>query len=216
MGSNYGKGVIVGVPPPPAKWKGKGELKGTGCDNKLIGARNFDSGSTDPPIDEEGHRTHTASTATGNFVNDANVFGQANGTAVGMAPLSHLAIYKVCSESGCGESDILAGMDTAVEDGVDVLSLSLDGGSNPFCADGIAVGTFTAIQNGIFVNCSAGNFVPYDTSLLNEAPWILTVGASTIDRSIKTTVVLGSTEEYDGESLFQPADCPSTLVPRLC
>ncbi|XP_002509668.2 subtilisin-like protease [Ricinus communis] len=223
--SNYGKGVIIGVldtgitpdhpsfsdegmPSPPAKWKGKCEFNGTACNNKLIGARTFQSDEHPSgdmePFDDVGHGTHTASTAAGNFVDGASVFGNANGTAVGMAPLAHLAMYKVCSDFGCSESDILAAMDTAVEEGVDILSLSLGGGSAPFSADGIAVGAFGAIQNGIFVSCSAGNSGPDNYTLSNEAPWILTVGASTIDRSIRATVKLGNNEEFFGESLFQP------------
>ncbi|XP_021901867.1 subtilisin-like protease SBT1.2 [Carica papaya] len=224
--SNYGKGVIIGVldtgvtawhpsfndeglPPPPAKWKGKCELNGTACNNKLIGARNFESSS--PPVDEEGHGTHTASTAAGNYVKGANVFGQASGTAVGMAPLAHLAIYKVCGVFGCRESSILGAMDTAIGDGVDVLSLSLGGGSMPFFADNIAMGAFRATQKGIFVSCSAGNEGPQFGTLSNEAPWILTVGASTIDRSIRTTVKLGNGKTFDGESIYQPKEFRSKL-----
>lgn len=234
--SSYGKGVIIGVldtgitpghpsfsdkgmPPPPAKWKGKCEFNVTACNNKLIGARNFvpsdETGKIDPPFDLVGHGTHTASTAAGNFVEQANVFGQANGTAVGVAPWAHLAIYQVCSDFGCSESSILAAMDTAVEDGVDVLSLSLGGGSIPFYADGIAVGAFGAIQNGVFVSCSAGNSGPFLASLSNEAPWILTVGASTIDRSVIATARLGNGADFEGESLFQPKDFPSMLLPLV-
>ncbi|KAL6280219.1 hypothetical protein ACE6H2_017100 [Prunus campanulata] len=121
----------------------------------------------------------------------------------------------VCSEKGCAEGDILAALDTAVEDGVDVLSLSLGGASVPFYADGIAIGAFGAIQKGIFVSCSAGNSGPFYASLANEAPWILTVGASTIDRSIKATALLGNGAEYDGESLFQPKDFSSKLLPLV-
>lgn len=228
--SNYGEGVIIGLldtgitpghpsfsdegmPPPPAKWKGKCEFD-AGCNNKLIGARNFVEGDKGPPTDEEGHGTHTASTAGGNFVEGANVFGNANGTAVGMAPLAHLAMYKVCGDL-CSESAILAAMDAAVEDGVDVLSLSLGGGSVPFYMDSIAVGAFTAIQKGIFVSCSAGNDGPMYGTLSNEAPWILTVGASTIDRSIAAIAKLGNGLTFDGESLFQPKDFHSTLLPLV-
>ncbi|XWS49011.1 hypothetical protein CRYUN_Cryun13aG0126900 [Craigia yunnanensis] len=162
--------------------EGECEFDG-GCNNKLIGARNFAEGEAGPPTDEEDHGTHTASTAGGNYVKGANVFRNANGTAVGMAPLAHLAMYKVCGEV-CSESAVLAAMDAAVEDGVDVLSISLGGGSVPFYIDSIAVGAFTAIQKGIFVSCSTGNEGPLYGTLSNEAPWILTVGASTIDRSI--------------------------------
>ncbi|KAF5176043.1 Subtilisin-like protease SBT1.2 [Thalictrum thalictroides] len=232
--SNFGKGVIVGVldtgvfpshpsfsdegmPPPPAKWKGRCEFNGTDCNNKIIGARNFVSGTLgELPIDDDGHGTHTASTATGAFVKNAEVLGNAYGTATGMAPWAHLAIYKVCSIEDCLESDILAGLDTAVEDGVDVLSVSLGVDyTDKFFLDNIAIGSFAAIQKGIFISCSAGNLGPFNSTLANEAPWILTVGASTMDRRIRAIAKLGNDEQFDGESTFQPKDFPSTLMPLV-
>ena len=68
---------------------------------------------------------------------------------------------------------------------MDVLSLSIGGDFVPFYGGAIALGAFNAIQKGIFGRCSAGNDGPFYGSLSNEAPWILTVGASTIDRTIK-------------------------------
>ncbi|KAJ0770111.1 putative cucumisin [Helianthus annuus] len=229
-GSNYGKGIIIGVldtgitpghpsfddkgkGPPPAKWKGKCEV--AGCNKKLIGVKNFVNSSTGSPLDEDGHGTHTSSTAAGNFVEGANAIGNDNGTAAGMAPLAHLAMYKVCSETGCRSSDILAGMDAAIEDGVDVLSLSIGGPSRPFYSNLLAIGALAAIQKGIFVSCSAGNSGPLNSSLSNEAPWILTVGASTIDRKVTSTVKLGNGVLVDGESLFQPKDFPETPLPLV-
>ncbi|KAG5588888.1 hypothetical protein H5410_039402 [Solanum commersonii] len=152
--SNYGKGVIIGVldtgispdhpsfsdegmPPPPAKWKGKCELNfTTKCNNKLIGMRTFpkENGS---PIDDDGHGTHTASTAAGGFVRGANVYGNANGTAV------------ACDSIGCDASDILAAMDAAIDDGVDILSLSLGGFTRPFYNDPVALGAYTSTERGI-------------------------------------------------------------------
>ncbi|KAL7594348.1 hypothetical protein Lser_V15G30687 [Lactuca serriola] len=229
-GSNYGKGIIIGVldtgitpghpsfddkgvPPPPQKWKGKCEV--AGCNNKLIGARDFTDSASGSPLDDEGHGTHTSSTAAGNFVDGANVYGMAKGTAAGMAPLAHVAMYKVCDDDGCSDSAILAAMDAAIEEGVDVLSLSLGGPSLPFYEDGIAVGAFSAIQKGIFVSCSAGNSGPFNSTLSNEAPWILTVGASTMDRNIRATVYLGNKALLDGESLFQPKDFPQNFMPLV-
>ncbi|KOM44754.1 hypothetical protein LR48_Vigan06g006000 [Vigna angularis] len=232
--SDFGKGIIIGLldtgitpdhpsfsdegmPLPPAKWNGLCEFSGRRtCNNKLIGARNFVKNSNSSlPLDSFGHGTHTASTAAGRFVQGANLFGNANGTAVGMAPDAHLAMYKVCDLSGCLESAILAGMDTAIEDGVDVLSLSLGGPSFPFFDDPIALGAFSAIQKGIFVSCSAGNSGPDYASLSNEAPWILTVGASTIDRRILATAKLGNGQLFIGESIFQPHDFTPTLLPLV-
>ncbi|KAK6137647.1 hypothetical protein DH2020_028573 [Rehmannia glutinosa] len=199
--SNYGKGVIIGVidtgifpnhpsfsdegmPPPPAKWKGKCEFNFTACNNKLIGARYFTYGNG-TPMDEDGHGTHTASTAAGNFVAGANYFGQANGTAVGIAPLAHLAVYKVCWRSV------------------------------PFTFDAVALGAYAAMQKGIFVSCSAMNSGPSYGTLSNVAPWILTVGASTTDRRLRATVVLGNKEEIDGEAIIQPKNFSQVLLPLV-
>ncbi|KZV19459.1 hypothetical protein F511_08800 [Dorcoceras hygrometricum] len=229
--SNYGKGVIIGVldggilpehpsfsdegmPPPPAKWKGKCEFNHTTCNNKIIGARYIGTLPDESPLDDDGHGTHVAGTAAGGFVKGAKLFGSANGTATGIAPLAHLAIYKVCSLS-CFGSDVLAGMDFAIEDGVDVLSISLGGISFAFYNDLIALGAYSAMEQGILVSCSAGNGGPSYLSVRNSAPWILTVGASTTDRKIRATAVLGNKEQFDGESAYQPTDFPSTPLPLV-
>ncbi|KAK7262039.1 hypothetical protein RIF29_28367 [Crotalaria pallida] len=132
-----------------------------------------------------------------------------------MAPEAHIAMYKVCNNDDFPESAILAAMDIAIEDGVDVLSLSLGLGSLPFFDDPIALGAFAAIQKGIFVSCSAANAGPGYSTLSNEAPWILTVGASTIDRKIVASAKLGNGAEYEGESLFQPKDFIPQLLPLV-
>ncbi|KAJ0428125.1 putative tripeptidyl-peptidase II [Helianthus annuus] len=226
--SNYGKGTIIGVidsgitpghpsfkddgvPPPPSTWKGKCEV--AGCNNKLIGMRSFVKGQT--PIDDAGHGTHTSSTAAGNWVDNASVFQLGNGTACGMAPLAHIAMYKTCDISGCFGSDILAGMDAAIIDGVNVLSISLGSFSMPFYKDILAIAAFTATQKGISVSCSAGNAGPYNATLSNEATWILTVGASTIDRRFRTTVRLGNNKLFHGESLYQPKNYSRKLRPLV-
>ncbi|CAN1777974.1 Subtilisin-like protease 1 [Linum perenne] len=228
--SSLGEGVIIGVidtginhdhpsfddkgmPPPPARWKGKCEFNGKKtCNNKLIGARSF---ATPGNVSEHFfHGTRVAGEAAGTAVEGANVFGQANGTAMGIAPLAHLAMYKVCVYDDCFESSVLAAMDAAIEDGVDVLSLSLGNPTEiPLYDDAIALGAFRAIQSGIFVSCAAGNDGPDLSSVVNEAPWILTAGASTIDRDIRTTVTLGNNAQFHGQSLFQPKDFHPQQLP---
>ncbi|KAG9145089.1 hypothetical protein Leryth_008896 [Lithospermum erythrorhizon] len=223
--SKYGEGIVVcvfdtgikpdhpsfsdqGMSPPPATWKGECEFNSAACNNKLVGARSFSIGGG-TPLDEDGHGTHTAGTAVGNFVSGASVYGLGKGVAAGIAPLAHLAVYKVCT-FGCSESDILAGMDKAIDDGCNVLSMSLGAGPRPYYIDNIAIGAYKAMEKGIVVSCSAGNSGPYMATVANEAPWIMTVGASTIDRRFKAIVVLGNKVEFIGESAFQPGDINSS------
>ncbi|KAJ1414835.1 Peptidase S8/S53 domain [Sesbania bispinosa] len=196
-----------GLGPPPAKWKGScGHYANfTGCNNKLIGAKYFKAdGRTDPldilsPIDVDGHGTHTASTATGNLVSNASLFGLANGTARGAVPSARLSVYKVCwSLSGCADMDILAAFDAAIHDGVDVISISIGGGNPDFVHDSISVGAFHAMRKGIITVASAGNDGPSLGSVTNSAPWIVTVAASGIDRAFKSTVHLGSGKNISG------------------
>ncbi|KAF7848620.1 hypothetical protein BT93_L1789 [Corymbia citriodora subsp. variegata] len=232
-GSSMGEGIIIGVmdsgvtpdhpsfsgaglPPPPSKWKGRCNFMPSQCNNKLIGARTFNNSAkknaTMPPTDYIGHGTHTASTAAGASVPHASLLGMAEGTAVGMAPHAHLAIYDVCSAFFCFEADLLAGFDAALADGVDVLSLSLGGPSFPFHMDGMAVATFAAIQRGIFISSGAGNFGPDMGTVSNVAPWMLTVGASSTDRNIVSNVKLGNGAEYEGEAIYQPPFHSTPLV----
>ncbi|KAF7142715.1 hypothetical protein RHSIM_Rhsim05G0181600 [Rhododendron simsii] len=206
----------------PAKWKGFCENNtstGVLCNRKLIGARHFNkayisgggelNSSTNSPRDNDGHGSHTLSTAGGNFVPGANVFGLFNGTAKGGSPKARVAAYKVCwppnPQGGeCYDGDILAAFDAAIHDGVDVLSVSLGGPPIDYFWDATAIGSFHAVMNGVVVVCSAGNDGPWDYTVTNVAPWILTVGASTIDRKFVTLVKLPNGKRFEGTSISKP------------
>lgn len=212
----------TGMPPIPKKWKGKceegKEFNASNCNRKLIGARFFAKGhrvassSNLPPgtylkeyaspRDSHGHGTHTSSTAGGGAVPTASVLGNGAGVARGMAPGAHIAVYKVCWFSGCYSSDILAAMDVAIRDGVDILSLSLGSFPIPLYDDTIAIGSFRAVEHGVTVVCSAGNNGPIPSSVANEAPWIITVGASTLDRRFPAPVRTRNNDVLYGESMY--------------
>ncbi|TKY64882.1 Subtilisin protease SBT1.1 [Spatholobus suberectus] len=207
-----------GLSPVPSRWKGVCEqgtnFSASNCNKKLIGARTYFKGYEKSngkisekedylsPRDSRGHGTHTASTAAGDMVRNANLFGLARGTARGMRYTSRIAAYKVCWPSGCANSDILAAMDQAVSDGVDVLSLSLGGDPTPFYNDLIAIASFGATKKGVFVACSAGNDGPFPSTVANSAPWIMTVAASSTDRTFLTEVKLGNGKFFKGSSLY--------------
>lgn len=123
----------------------------------------------------------------------ASFLGLGLGTARGGVPSSRIAVYKPCWSDGCYLADILAAFDAAISDGVDIISVSLGGDvSSPYFEDPVAIGAFHAMQKGILTSSSAGNRGPSLNTLDNFAPWLLSVGAHTIDRKIITKVQLGN------------------------
>ncbi|KAL6997547.1 hypothetical protein U1Q18_007674 [Sarracenia purpurea var. burkii] len=216
----------AGLGPVPSRWKGYCEsgpdFNSSLCNRKLIGAKfftkgfeNLQSNEYHSPRDVVGHGTHTASIAVGAPVQNANLFGFANGTARGIATNARIAMYKACVMNGCSDSDILAAMESAIQDGVHVLSLSLAGYGSPYYADPIARGGFAAMERGIFVACAAGNNGPDLYSVKNTAPWLTTAGAGSIDRAIRVDVLLGDGKYVIGSSLYSSSNVNtvnSTLV----
>ncbi|KAF3973078.1 hypothetical protein CMV_003485 [Castanea mollissima] len=202
-----------GLGPPPLKWKGRCQVIGnfTGCNNKVIGAMfyNNDPATSEPnpsPQDEQGHGSHTSSTIAGASIAGASLYGLAQGTARGGVPSARIAMYKVCWPKGCSDIDLLAAMDDAIDDGVDVLSISIGMESNGFYDNPFAIGSFHAMKKGIFTACSAGNDGPDLYTVQNTAPWIMTVGASGLDRQFLTPVKVGNGIETTGLSIntFSP------------
>ncbi|PHT59517.1 Subtilisin-like protease SBT1.7 [Capsicum baccatum] len=203
----------VGMSNVPSRWRGKCQSvpdfdPNVHCNRKLIGATYFVEGckhcSTEiqSPRDYNGHGTHTASTAAGSIVANASLFSYAKGIARGMAPQARIASYKVCWNEICAGSDILAAFDRAIMDGVDVLSLSLSSNSTTYYSDAVALGAFAAVEKGILVSCSAGNAGPWESTVTNTAPWVITVGAATLDRDFPATVTLGNGQKLQGVSLY--------------
>ncbi|KAL5556990.1 hypothetical protein UlMin_039226 [Ulmus minor] len=210
-----------GMTKVPSRWKGKcvpgTQFNSSLCNKKLIGARFYNKGllAHNPGLkitmnstrDDDGHGTHTASTAAGSYVEGASYFGYAAGTARGMAPKARVAMYKAIWKNFVYSSDVLAAIDQAVEDGVDILSLSLglNSGDNFLEDDTIAVATFAAMKKGIFVSASAGNGGPMEGTVINGAPWVTTVGAGSIDRQFEGVFTFGNGTQTTFESLYPGA-----------
>ena len=128
------------------------------------------------PRDSFGHGTDTASTAAGRYVSNMNYKGLAAGGARGGAPMTRIAVYKTCWDTGCYDVDLLAAFDDAIRDGVHILSLSL-GPNSPqgdYFNDAISIGSFHAATHGVLVVAFAGN-EGNQGSATNLAPWMIIV-----------------------------------------
>ncbi|XP_058763094.1 subtilisin-like protease SBT3 [Vicia villosa] len=209
-----------GITEIPSKWKGKlcqfeNSDNSSFCNKKLIGARFFNKGflarysnisSTiaNTTRDTAGHGTHTSTTAAGSKVDGASFFGYANGTARGIASLSRVAIYKTVwgEEGDAVSSDIVAAIDAALSDGVDVLSMSLGYNDVSLYDDAVAIATFSAMEKGVFVSTSAGNSGPSPQSLHNGSPWVINVAGGTSDREFYGNVTLGNGVSLTGLSSY--------------
>ncbi len=177
------------------------------CNNKLVGARQMmdtyraligaDPDEFDSARDDDGHGTHTASTAGGNSGVDASVLGEFRGTVSGIAPRAHIVAYKGLGNLGGFGSDLAAAIDQAVADGVDVINYSVGGGPSLTGADDIAY--LFAADAGVFVATSASNNGPGPDTIGGPAsvPWLTSVGANDHSRTFQ-----GSASSSDGWEFF--------------
>jgi subtilisin family serine protease len=199
----FGAGTHIGTCAPAAVDAGR-------CNDKLIGAHDFvyvavctpGTPASDPcrpaaaggtiteepsAVDNNGHGTHTASTAAGNAVN-APYAGASYGIS-GVAPHANVIAYDVCytrnsdGQGLCPGSSSANAVNQAVADGVvDALNFSIGGGTSPW-VDPVSLAFLGASNAGIIVAAAAGNStVPAVGSANHLEPWTLSVAASTHDR----------------------------------
>jgi subtilisin family serine protease len=215
-------------------WHGKctpGEdFTASDCNQKLIGAQYFNVGyggnagidadrpwEFNSPRDYNGHGTHTASTAGGNSGVPAEASGIDLGTISGMAPRARIAAYKALwsNEDGSQASgftvDLVAAIDQAVADGVDVINYSISG-STTLMNSSVAISFLFAADAGVFVASSAGNNGPGASTVAHNTPWQTTVAAGTHDRYYAGTVTLGNGNVYNGASIDSRGAGPADLV----
>ena len=140
--------------------------------------------------DMSGHGTLICSIVARNYVKGESFFGYATGTASGVAPRARLAIYKVFGNSLGYESDLVAAIDQAITDGVDVISLSLVllNQSLSLEEDILAKATFSAMEKVVASYALRGPS-PYTPCILKPdimAPGSLIMGAWPPNKPIGT------------------------------
>ncbi|MET8282714.1 S8 family serine peptidase [Micromonospora sp. NPDC005174] len=242
-GPGTGAGMVVGVldtgiwpesasfaktMPAPKTWHGTCQ---TGvafvaghCNGKIVGARYFadtwlagggsvPEGEVLSPRDMSGHGTHTASTAAGLPVRDVTIDGRSFGSVSGVAPDAQIAVYKVLWGGMGFDADIIAGIDAAVSDGVQVLNFSIGSDLGDWEANTpIGVAFLNATLSGVFVAASAGNTGIVSGAISNAAPWVTTVGAAVTNPN-EATVKLGDGTKLVGGSLDAlPGDASRPMV----
>lgn len=208
----WGEGVYVGDCEEDAEI--------VSCNDKLIGVRSYDviTDAYDdmipgwPAIGEDynGHGSHVASTAAGNVLHDvdymlAGTGDQQDGNVLkedlfprlsGVAPHANIISYQVCYPSnnggyaGCPGEALVAGIEDAIADGVDVINFSIGGADSNVWADPVQLAFLSAREAGISVAAAAGNsgtgacgsecFGYID----NSSPWLTQVAATTHNREV--------------------------------
>ncbi len=166
------------------------------CNDKLIGLYDFTGTG---PEDDVLHGSHVASTVAGNVLDATYTAPTASYSATisGVAPHANIISYKVCSSfnfpelGSCPIDALIAGIDQATFDVVDVINFSIGGAGFDPWTDPLAQAFFGARSAGIFAATSAGNAGPGPGTVGRpaNAPWITSVAASTHDRFLANALV---------------------------
>jgi minor extracellular serine protease Vpr len=171
---------------------------------KVIVAKVFYNKAHNQGLDAQAiqdHGTHTAGIAAGVTGKTAVVNGVEIDDMSGIAPGAWLGNYNVFPGGvlNARSEDILNAVDEAVEDGMDVLNLSLGGGYHGN-NDLLAIGLDNAVDAGVVVAVAAGNSGPGQGTLESpgRARKIITVGGST-------------NQHFVGQPFTYPAGGPNTV-----
>lgn len=165
------------------------------CNNKLIGAYTFEATAATPdpqgrpsPRDNHGHGSHIAGIAVGNYVPRVRIGLAELGPIAGVAPRANLIVYDVCgvpeNDLVCPHSALLAAIDQALADGVQVINYSIGAGASDPWDHLESLGLLRALEHDIFVAAAAGNRGHADDSISApaNAPWVTAVTASSHGR----------------------------------
>jgi subtilisin family serine protease len=208
------------------------DFNASSCNEKLIGAQYFNASwggnaaleAARPwefmsPRDYNGHGSHTSSTAGGDYGVQATGAAAAFGKISGMAPRARVAMYKAlwstqdaATASGF-TADLVAAIDQAVADGVDVINYSISGTLTNFL-DPVQVAYLFAADAGVFVSASAGNSGPTTATVAHPGPWLTTVAAGTHNRSGTGSITLGNSLTYTGASVAAAVG-PAPLIDSI-
>jgi len=160
------------------------DLSDSGIGQRVVEFVDFVDGIT-TPHDDYGHGTHVAGVIAGNG-------WDSDGARKGIAPGAQLVVLKVLDGNGRGYvSDVIAAIDHAIDrrDALNIRVVNLSIGTGvyeSYNTDPLTQAAGRAVRAGMTVVAAAGNFgrsvggrMQYGgTTSPGNAPWVLTVGAS--------------------------------------
>lgn len=144
------------------------------------------------------HGTHVAGTIAAQKKNDVDY------AVKGVAPEVDLYAYRVLGPWGGGDTaGILAGIDQAITDGMDVINMSLAAAmNNPLYATSVAVNN--AMLSGVVAVVAAGNAGPNEKTLGSPGTAALGISVGASDVSITIPTFSGSVLTNKNDNLQQP------------
>jgi serine protease AprX len=179
-------------------------------------------GGQSQSYDDYGHGTHVAGIIAGNGAD-------ANGARAGIAPKARLVVLKVLDKDGRGRiSDVIAAIDHAVahksEFNIRILNMSIGAGVyESYHTDLLTLAAKRAVEEGIVVVAAGGNHGRNDDGVVQHgaisapgnAPWVITVGASshmgTTSRADDTIATFSSR----GPTAYDHAAKPDLVAPGV-
>jgi len=182
--------------------------------SKVIGGYDFVNNDNDP-MDDQGHGTHVAATAAGkgdynnNGVRDTSEFW-------GVAPDAKIMAYKVLDASGSGTmAGVIAGINRAVSDHADIISLSLGGPGDP--DDLVSRAIDNAVDNGVVAVVAAGNSGPSEKTIGSPgtARKAITVGAVDKNKQIASFSSGGPVEWVADDGNTHVLNKPDVVAPGV-
>lgn len=140
--------------------------------NRVVQFKDF---TGEGQLDNHGHGTHVAGIVGGTGA-------ASNGKYRGVAPECSFYIAKVLRGDGSGDtSDVMGGVEWAVQQGAQVINLSL--GSDGACdgTDALSVLCDAAVSRGVVMCVAAGNAGPGESTVGSPgcAKTVITIGATT-------------------------------------
>ena len=193
-----GQGIIVAILDTGIDYDHPALGGGFGPAYRVVAGHDF-ANDDDDPRDDVGHGTHVA-----------GIVGANGGALRGVAPDAHFHAYKVLGPEGGLQSDVVAGVERAVDpdqnpltdDAVDVMNLSLGG---PGDADNpLAQAVDAATQAGVVVAVAGGN----------QGDWY-SIGSPAAARQAITVGAVDDFGQWAGFSSRGPALGSFALKPDL-